>query len=251
MLRMARKQSSTSRLDKRAGPSPTPPSVGSVVLEKVREAAEGISNIRNDTLDDYVSIFDKLNVSSDLSYEQLLTLASLVRQFYAEGDSVKWLNEPQREWRGWRDEGSRRITTLDRKASGARRAIAEVRDYMVSIGLGNRLLDGTLEGAIAALNTDDLAEAAALIPSIKVTDVDRAAVVLYDFLVHQCGLLQNEAEVRVGKIGNYLWDWDVKVVEEYGKRENWKGCEAVRKAVRRRKRRVRSILKPASRSRPC
>ena len=82
-----------------------------------------------------------------------------------------------------------------------------------------------------------LEEAKTLVALLKMKPNEDAMVVLYNFFASECRLKKNESEVRVGKIGNYLWDWEVAVTEKYpGKGENWKGCPAVRKAVKRRSR---------------
>jgi hypothetical protein len=56
---------------------------------------------------------------------------------------------------------------------------------------------------------------------------------LFSFLVHQCAVAKNEAEVRVGKIGNSYFGWDYKIREHYAGDERWKGCPAVRRRIDR------------------
>ena len=45
--------------------------------------------------------FAHLGIASGLSDEQQRKLASLVRHFYVEGGSVKWLDPHRQEWREW------------------------------------------------------------------------------------------------------------------------------------------------------
>ncbi|MDA1094284.1 MAG: hypothetical protein O3A25_13585, partial [Acidobacteria bacterium] len=54
---------------------------------------------------------------------------------------------------------------------------------------------------------------------------------LYRFFVEQCDLAQNEAEVRVAKIGNDFWDW--KLQFDAGGDGVKKGCDAIRKHLAR------------------
>ena len=75
--------------------------MGWLVLQKIREAAEGLSNLRSDTIEGYVEAFAHLGIASGLSDEQQRKLASLVRHFYVEGGTVKWLDPHRQEWREW------------------------------------------------------------------------------------------------------------------------------------------------------
>ena len=73
--------------------------------------------------------------------------------------------------------------------------------------------------------------------SLRTPDVlkDQAVRALYDLFISECGLNQNEAEVRVAKIGNAFWDWDFDLTEHYDGIDGWKGCDAIRKRLARRK----------------
>ena len=59
---------------------------------------------------------------------------------------------------------------------------------------------------------------------------------LYRFFTESCDFAQNEAEVRVAKIGNDLWGWNYTYHEEYDSLSfsRWKGCDAIRKHLARR-----------------
>src|SRR4029453_1229130 len=98
-------------------PPPPPPKrefVSGMVLRKVRDAADGLSNIRDHEAEGYLPILADLNVISGLSHDHQRKLASLVLDTYKEGGSVKWLDPHRREWREWQQHGSRRITTTRR-----------------------------------------------------------------------------------------------------------------------------------------
>ncbi len=65
-------------------------------------------------------------------------------------------------------------------------------------------------------------------------DLDLGATrALYFFFTETCGLNQNEAEVRVAKIGNEFWGWNLTYTEQYDGADGWKGCDAIRKRLTR------------------
>ena len=71
--------------------------------------------------------------------------------------------------------------------------------------------------------------------SLPTSDVlkDQAVSALYHLFTNECGLKQNEAEVRVAKIGNAFWGWNLTYREQYGGADDWKGSDAVRKRLAR------------------
>jgi hypothetical protein len=214
--------------------------INEALLHKLREVAELLTFLRDsEGPDAYMDYMDQLGVAKGLSPDHHLKLSALVAGFYAEGNCVKWLEPQKRERRLWAREGLRRIKKLRVKMHQARTAVNAVRDYLtkIDVPIGAHIRD-TFSRAASALDSAGLAQAETLIDSMKRTEpAEDAMVTLYDFFVSDCRLKKNEAEVRVGKIGNQLWDWNVDITERYpGEGENWKGCPAVRKAVARRDR---------------
>ena len=69
---------------------------------------------------------------------------------------------------------------------------------------------------------------------------DEAIERLVGYLVY-CGLDRNEAMVRVAKVGNDRWDWNVKFIEKYDGVEQWKDAPAIRQRLARRSRRKNKL----------
>jgi hypothetical protein len=151
---------------------------------------------------------------------------------------VKWLEPQKRERRLWAREGNRRIKRLRAKMRHARVAVGAVRDYLakLDVPIGTPIRE-ILSRAVTVLDSAGLNEAEDLIAFIRKTEpAEDGMLALYDFFVSDCRLKKNEAEVRVAKIGNQLWDWNVAVIETPRRlTDERKGCEAVRKAVERKK----------------
>ena len=213
------------------------PTIGDVVLEEVRDLKTMLTFLRDEGPDQFLSSLRRLGVLHDLSEAQQRTLSALVTEFYARADCIKDMAPMRRNRKAWAKDGASRIRTLKNKMAAARRTIEAVRSHLKRIGVTTgRGVDGALRQALAVLEPASLHEAAAVVSSLETNESsERAAVKLYDFFV-ECGLPKNEAIVRVGKIGNYLWNWDYPVTECYSGGEKWKGCEAVRKIVARHKR---------------
>ena len=72
--------------------------------------------------------------------------------------------------------------------------------------------------------------------SLSTSDVlkDQAVRALYHLFTNKCGLKKNEAEVRVAKIGNEFWGWNLDYTDHYDGADGWKGCDAIRKRLARR-----------------
>ena len=62
---------------------------------------------------------------------------------------------------------------------------------------------------------------------------DHAVWILYRFFSDESRLDQNEAEVRVAKIGNALWQWNLEYTERYDPATGSKGCPAIRQWLKR------------------
>lgn len=117
-------------------------------------------------------------------------------------------------------------------------AIVHVRTCLDDIDVHiSRSAEDALNRVEALLAPSALDEAKDIVSSLKATEPSEDAMLrLYDFFVQQCKLERSEAQIRVAKIGNHFWDWDLPVIEKPKRlRDERKGCEAIRKAVERRK----------------
>jgi hypothetical protein len=214
--------------------------IGDEVLDKLKELHELLTSMpTHEGPNAYMNSLATLGVAKDLSPAHHLELSALVARFYAEGNCVKWLEPQKRERRVWARQGHGRVRKVRKKMKDAGRAINAVRAYLKQIDIAvDQTIDKVLDRSVAVLDSSMLETAYGVISSLKTTDPHEGTMVaLFDFFVNECGLHKNEAEVRVGKIGNYFWEWKVSVIEHYsGRGENWKGCPAVRQAVARQKR---------------
>jgi hypothetical protein len=222
------------------------PTIGDAVLDEVRELKELLTRLRDEGPSPVRRSLESLGVLHDLTEDQRRKLAEIVTEFYAQGDTVKWLKPVKREQRAWAKHGRKRIRKLKARMTDASRAIEAVRSHLKKIGVTpHRSAEMSLSQALAILELAPLRKAEAMVSSLATTQSSKDVMrPLYDFLVVECGLKHNDAEVRVGKIGNYFWDWNVALTEHYsGRGENWKGCPAVRKAVARGKRTTDTLRK--------
>ena len=210
--------------------------IGDLVLDEVRELHTMLTFLRDEGPDAFFGSLEKLGVLQDLSQAQQRRLSALVTEFYAQGDSVRHIARLKRDRRIWATHGSRRIQTLKRRMATARRAIEGVRTHVARIGVtpGKRV-DVALAQALAVLDPARLHDVAVVVASLNVPEPsENAMVALYTFFASACGLNRKTAEVRVGQIGNYFWNWNVEVVTHSNSRaEKWEGCRAVSKAVAR------------------
>ena len=214
------------------------PTIGDLVLKELRELKTMLSFLRDEGPDSSLASLASLGVLQGLSDAQQRRLSALVTEFYAQGDAVKWLIPQRQQRRAWAKSGPRHLRMLKKKMVVAQTAMKAVRDHLKKIGVpAGRSLDSALSQALAVFDPISLREPEAVVSSLAETEPSEDAVsALYDFFVLECRLRRNEAEVRVGNIGNYFWDWNYPVTPRYGDGEKWKGCEAVRKIVARRKR---------------
>jgi hypothetical protein len=224
------------------------PTIGDSVLKELRELKTMLTFLRDEGPDSSRGSLASLGVLQGLSDARQRRLSALVTEFYAQGDAVKWLAPQRRQRQAWANDGPRRLRILKKKMVAAQSAMKAVRDHLKKVGvLAGGRLDGPLSQALAVFDPTSLHEAEGVVSSLAKTEPSQGAILaLYDFFVSQCGLQKNEAEVRVGKIGNYFWDWNVAVTEHYERHrgpvltsrgaESLKGCDAVHQAIRRRKR---------------
>jgi hypothetical protein len=224
------------RTEPPADPEPPIPTLAKDLVDKLQELREGLSFLEEEPTH-YLSTLRRLGVVAGLSYEQAVSLSSTIGQLYKQGDSVRWLEPHKCERRRWAREGSVRIRKLSSKLDAARSAILAVQEYSEQSDVPlSKLVVDALDLAMSVLDPSELARAQSLVSTFEPEPQDRAMLTLYDFLL-ECGVQRADAEVRVAKIGNQLWDWDVAfVIQPKPLSDERRGSEAVRKAIARRHR---------------
>jgi hypothetical protein len=211
------------------------------VLDKLRVLSEGLTFLRDsEGPDTYILTLKRLGVTKGFPYDEARRLSSLVGRLYAAGDTVKWLEPQKRERRVWLRDGNARIRTLRSKMTKAQVAIRSVRAHLNKISVP---LEGATEHAFDYLDNalEPLSphDAEPLLSVMKATEPDGQAIgALFDFFTNEWSLPKDEAEIRTAQIGNHLWGWNFTVIERLKPKSDLRrGCEAVRKAVDRRKHR--------------
>ncbi len=199
----------------------------------------------------------RLDVSAGLSHQQrrqlsglVLDLSALYEVWHREKRQVAWGRVLAKRSPG-------QVRKLERKIAKVRDQLDETLEYVRSVGVGsgpdqtgNVYLARILDGISSSSAVPQLRKAQEAIDEIRLPspeDLQRdpppaalrriaqqSTEVLFDFFVTECGLLKNEAEVRIAKIGAEFWNWQVSYNEEYeGDFENWKGSDAIRKRMKR------------------
>jgi hypothetical protein len=222
------------------------PTVGDLVRKHIEGLNIDLEWLVKQNAGPFVDCLADLGVLHDLSANEQQRLAQLVIQLTAQGHYVRDEERRRRQRRDWITNGSRYLRKLAKRMGDAHNDIAEIRRHLKTIGVKLGRWDGGVDAALhetsAILNPEStsLREAEALLASLRTTPTTKpsghAFVALFNFLANECGLRDDEAEVRVGRIANFCWDREVKVIEQSNARsEEWRGCEAVRKAVARHK----------------
>jgi hypothetical protein len=211
--------------------------VGADVGNRLRELKDLVTFLRKvESAESYRRILARLGVMEALTESQRDDLSLAVADLYATDTSAKWLASETKLRAAWAKDGHRRIHKLKTKLARVVAALKDVRDYIDDIGIATSpTTDDALNEAEAVLDPQALKHSEVLVASLSEAEPPVDAMLTLHELFVSYGLKNNEAEVRVAKIGNHLWDWNVQVTERYSGRENWKGCPAVRKAVRRRR----------------
>ncbi len=126
--------------------------------------------------------------------------------------------------------GPAQVRELGRRLARVREALAHLQTYAKTIGnvkaqkgntiLAIQLLDSFwphVQAATSAINEVTLPEideadsiSASKSPKTKMVVTDR----LQEFFLGECQLPHNEADLRIAKIGNRLWDWKVTAFED-------------------------------------
>lgn len=150
----------------------------------------------------------------------------------------------------WEKHGPGYVREIIKKAKKAQTALIELRKYSRKIGLRPAAVAPLMTDTIHALHEPPLSEVEDHLTYFVIARKGRtrtgAMRILYRFFAQTCGLTPPEAEIRVARIGNEFWDWQVKAIEQVPRKpdplgrvradDTRRGCEAVRKAVRRGKR---------------
>jgi hypothetical protein len=209
-----------------------PSTVGGAVRMRLRELQAPVRLARHNDARFCIEALARLpDVTHDLSPDQLDDLFALVSELHARGTAAS--KSEEKEASRWRREAGPRISRLQRKLDASRNAEADLRKQLTRIDIDA----SALQSAVHSSLSDDL-------PSLRevvgMTQPLRwrpdAKVALFDFFVGQCGVGKDDAEVRVGKIVNLVFDSNISVIEQPTSRsDERRGSEAVRKAVERKR----------------
>jgi hypothetical protein len=182
----------------------------------------------------------RIGVNAGLEPGKQADLAALVFDLDSKESPDKALQWLKRERRDWEKNGTQRIKNLRSSMVAAQKALESLLKELSRFGL----LAGTtavekLRATLILLDVGPLRDAEELTKPARSKRPSRPVIpALYDFFERDCGLKRDEAEIRVAKIGNRLWDWNYAIVEDVTQRSDTrKGCEAVRLQVRRHRRR--------------
>lgn len=197
-----------------------------------------------------------LGVLHDLQDRQAMAVAEFVR------DVTLWTEHtPKKEWLRTFRSSNQHLRKLNRKVDKLRKAFKGLTEYWTAIGgkslevwpwdepepKGNVLLVNDLDEdygvtaildsiAIAIQQLDPIPTHVALAKqesSQQITLKTAVVVALNDLFVTDCRLSNNESEIRIAKVGNHLWKWKFDYRERSEGAELWRGCEAVRKILKR------------------
>lgn len=199
-----------------------------------------------------VDQLDALGVLKNLDLQQRDDLALFVFDVSTVLESTpdkKWIREERKT--------SQQLRMLNRKKGKLRTALEELTAYWISIGgpTTESLWDesrGPTGNVYLIENLAFLTSIPHALEAIKeeidslafptdfgrhtldrpVLDKRVIAIALDDLFVAQCRRSRRESEIRVAKIGNHFWKWDV-AVREKGKDDKWRGSEAIRKLLKR------------------
>jgi hypothetical protein len=180
----------------------------------------------------------RIGLTNGLTSEQTLRLSDLVGRFYVEGSDVRWLEFQRPELRKLARNGKTRLRLLRTKLKDAQSSIQALLKYLDQIGVEVTLKsEDVLKRGLLVLDPSKLAGADELVSSLPTKGSRGTALLaLFDFFSRDCRLERSDAEIRTAAIGNYLWDWKFAVVTTRPKKSDARlGCEAIRKAVARRR----------------
>ncbi len=146
--------------------------------------------------------------------------------------------------------GPAQIREVQRNLAKVRKALNRLQTHATTIGnvkaqegntiLATQLLDSFwphVQAATSAINDvtlPEVDEAGSLSPSESVKTRMVVDDRLQKFFVEECHLPHNEADLRIAKIGNALWDWSVRLREYSDNSDQWRGSDAIRKRRTRR-----------------
>jgi hypothetical protein len=192
-------------------------------------------------------------VSQGLSSGQQQRLVQLIHELTKGADVAPWAR-PSRKY-PWIKHGSGYIGKLVRKTKAARAALEDLRRYLKKIDFPtsdlhrqkNTPFDATLDAAMTVLDITAMQDIGdrriAHLAALRASDASKrsladATETLVTFFMDECGLGKYEADRRTAVIGNWWWDWNIAVDNEWTQGESGApGSGAIRKRRTRRLRR--------------
>ena len=191
------------------------------------------------TIDRACGELQELGVCGDLARKQQQLLGAVVvdlRDYWERFEAARWdedLTEPSKLV------GKRKLNRLLRLLGQLEREIETLPDlhpYVPALQLKHllRAFRHELSGWVAPTRQAQEQLRTQLAEMYPPADPKNYATKrLWEFFAKECGLVRNEAEVRVAKIGNALLGWNVPYRERYAGADDWKGSTVIRQRVAR------------------
>jgi hypothetical protein len=185
---------------------------------------------------------ERLGVLDGLTREQQQDFTRSFLRLYEVDGAVPSITRPlARQRQQWARESPKRLKRLVRMTETARKALVALQAYLRRFHIGTGRTDTILANAIQVLSPIEIRDLQRLVFTVLANDskvaprqVDDALVALYE-LFRQYGMPPGVSEYRTAIISNEFWETRFRVTECNSDKEPARGCDAVRKRVRRRR----------------
>jgi hypothetical protein len=193
----------------------------------------------------------KIAAFDGLPEELHAKLAEIVTDLWLTGNDNRRSADTWIIQTAWAKDGEKYIHEIRQHAEYTCHVIGVLMELCDNLGVGlGEPVNAALRQALVALEVNALDDAPALLEQLREQlSAERAMLTLYDFFISSRAqgklrwssrkrpqrLREAEAEVRVAEIGEALFGWNVPYCKEVSQDDDRLGCEAVRKAVRRRR----------------
>lgn len=219
------------------------PTIADAVLQSVEALQNPFSDMsKPDWSEQFRRDLKRLGVLDGLTREQQQDFTRSFLRLYEVDSAVPSITRPlARERQRWARESPQRLKRLVRMTETARNAVVALQEYLRRLHIGTGRTDTILADAIQVLSPIEIRDLQRLVPTVlanvsKVSQrrVDDALVALYQLFL-QYGMPPGVSEYRAAVISNEFWETRFLVIERNSDNELARGCDAVRKRVRRRR----------------
>jgi hypothetical protein len=220
------------------------PTIAEMVLESIGALQNPLFDLSKTEgwADDIARFLHDCGVFDGLSAEQQRTVAKLITELNEVENAVPSVTQPiVRERKKWASHSATRTKRIASKTENARRAILALRRRLLGFSIDITAIEPMFTAALATLDPTPLQNLQDRIPPLLETlarasrqGVDDALLALYDRFV-ACGIPAGDAEYRAAFIANQFWETRFSLTEHNSDGEKARGCDAIRKRVRRRR----------------